>query len=284
MTSSTRRLERLDPGLGLDAVEQVGVVDVPGGEIGQRAAAAVFEFDQRWTSRTDRHRLMAATSACRWDFSSAQITSSFGAQPLALEHARVEVQRAGRLDRKSGSRGKIHDLVCHGLIASSCSQRQIVCAEASLTPRSITSRCSSTREKRAGGRPCDSGNSHAIALTSATCSGGKTTRSTRPRLVAQPRQPMLGESSPPTTNQPRRAIQPGRDLGVVQPLGRVEHDPRALHIPEGQLLRPCGPLEHHARLLAELNPVTGRTRHRPQIQRTRPDPSHIPTDTSGRAY
>jgi hypothetical protein len=37
------------------------------------------------------------------------------------------------------------------------------------------------------------GNSHAIALTSATCSGGKTLRATRPRLVPQPLQALLGK-------------------------------------------------------------------------------------------
>jgi len=37
--------ERLDPGLRLDTVEQVGVVDVPGGEVGERAVAAVLELD-----------------------------------------------------------------------------------------------------------------------------------------------------------------------------------------------------------------------------------------------
>jgi len=49
------------------------------------------------------------------------------------------------------------------LIASSCSQRQIVDADASVIPRSITSRCSSAREKRPNGRPCTTGSSHAIA-------------------------------------------------------------------------------------------------------------------------
>src|SRR4051794_12374889 len=80
------------------------------------------------------------------------------------------------LAANSGSRRKIHDRVCHGLIASSRSQRQIVVADASVTPRSMTSRCSSVREKRPSGSPCVAGNSHAIALTSATCCGGKTAR------------------------------------------------------------------------------------------------------------
>ena len=53
-------------------------------------------------------------------------------------------------------------------MASSCSQRQIVEADAWHTPRSITSRCSSVREQRPSGRPCVAGSSQAIALTSAS--------------------------------------------------------------------------------------------------------------------
>jgi len=37
MTRSTSRPKRVDPGLFLDAIEQVGVVDVPGGQ-GLRSA------------------------------------------------------------------------------------------------------------------------------------------------------------------------------------------------------------------------------------------------------
>ena len=49
--------ERLDPGLGLNAVEPVGVVDVPGREAGQRAVPAVHDLDQRRTARPWRDPL-----------------------------------------------------------------------------------------------------------------------------------------------------------------------------------------------------------------------------------
>ena len=41
--------------------------------------------------------------------------------------------------RNRGSRGNTHERCCHGLIASSASHRAIVAADASVTPRSITS-------------------------------------------------------------------------------------------------------------------------------------------------
>src|SRR5207249_7485989 len=49
---------------------------------------------------------------------------------------------------------------------------QLAAAEAAQTPRWITSRCSSEREKRDSGRPCSRGSEQAIAFTSAICSGG----------------------------------------------------------------------------------------------------------------
>jgi hypothetical protein len=96
---------------------------------------------------------------------------------------------------------------------------------------------------------------------------------------------MLGEPSSPPPDQTRRGIEPRRDLRVRHPLGGVEHDPRALHILERQLLRPRAALKHHALLFAEFNPVTSRARHR-HILRPRPPDSfnQIPTDTSGRVY
>jgi len=45
MTWSTRRANGTDPGRLLDTVEEAGVVDVPGGQVGQRPAAQVVELD-----------------------------------------------------------------------------------------------------------------------------------------------------------------------------------------------------------------------------------------------
>jgi len=118
-----------------------------------------------------------------------------GAQPAAFDDLAYRSRARAAFSAKFGSRGKIHDRTCHGLIASSCSQRQIVDADASVTPRSMTSRCSLTLEKRDNGSSCVRGSSHAIALTSATCCGGKTTRPTRPRLILKALQ-TLGAKSP----------------------------------------------------------------------------------------
>src|SRR4051794_22262639 len=166
------------------------------------------------------------------------------------------------LAANSGSRRKIHDRVCHGLIASSRSQRQIVVADASVTPRSMTSRCSSVREKRPSGSPCVAGNSHAIALTSATCCGGKTARATRARLVLKPIQPIVEEAPSPLPHDPGGRIQPRGDLGIGNTRGGVQHDPRPLNLLPRPLLSPRHPRQLAALTLAELDLVTGRARHR----------------------
>jgi hypothetical protein len=101
------------------------------------------------------------------------------------------------------------------LIASSCNQRQIVDADASVTPRSITRLCSSAREKRESGRSWLRGSSHAIALTSATCSGGKTARPARPRVILKALQSLRPKARSSPRDAVRRAIQPGRNINVL---------------------------------------------------------------------
>jgi hypothetical protein len=122
------------------------------------------------------------------------------------------------------------------LIASSESQRQIVDAEASQTARSITSRCSSVRVKRDSGSPTVAGSSQAIALTSATCSGGKTARATRARPVPEPVEAILKKAPSPLPHDPRRGVKPNGDLGVGQPVGGIERDARALDLAPRPLL------------------------------------------------
>ena len=69
---------------------------------------------------------------------------------------------------KSGSRGKIHERCCQGLIASSDSQRQTVTPEiCSQMPRATASRASSEDDQRASGTWLSAGSSHARRITSA---------------------------------------------------------------------------------------------------------------------
>ena len=77
------------------------------------------------------------------------------------------------LRAKYGSRGKIHDRCCQGLIASSASQRRTVDAETDATmPAAAAWRASSGQVQRASGFPLAAGGSQARALTSATTRAG----------------------------------------------------------------------------------------------------------------
>jgi hypothetical protein len=126
-----------------------------------------------------------------------------------------------------------------GLIASSASQRAVVEADASETPRSTTSRCSSAREKRESGTP----RSRRLAgdrFHLRDLIRGKTVRTTRTLPVLKPCQPVLKEAFPPASNHLRRRLEPSRDLGVTQPIG-VEHHFRPLHHLERRSDRRAGP-------------------------------------------
>jgi len=89
--------ERLDARLGLAAAEEAGVMDVPGGQIGQRAAAAVLELDQRRATGRGRHRLMAARERLQLGLLVGADHELARMQPPALEPPGVEIQDAAGL-------------------------------------------------------------------------------------------------------------------------------------------------------------------------------------------
>jgi len=78
------------------------------------------------------------------------------------------------------------------------------------------------------------GASHAIALTSATSSGGKTARATRPRFVLEPLEPLLAEASSPVPDAIGRHIYSSSDVAIGVPTGRQQHELGAHHDPVGQ--------------------------------------------------
>ena len=163
-------------------------------------------------------------------------------------------------------------------MASSASQRAIVEAEASQTPRSTTSRWSSAREKRESGTPCSRGSAQAIALTRVSSSGGKTARAARPRSILEPHKPLIVEASSPASDDLRRRLQPAGDLHVRCPLGRVQDHLRPLD----DLVRQC--VAGHAALkLGPLLPaqddlVGAPSRHRRNGFAAISAPPSIPTE------
>src|SRR5215212_233691 len=89
--------ERVDASGGLAAAEQVGVVDIPGGQIRQRSAAVVFVLDAhtaRWACWPGR---MAAAARLDLGFLIGRQHVLVVAQQLALEEALVQVQNPAGL-------------------------------------------------------------------------------------------------------------------------------------------------------------------------------------------
>ena len=86
-------------------------------------------------------------------------------------------------------------------------------------PRQLSARPARERDARSAG------SSHARALTSATCPGGKTPRPTRPRSLLKPLQPLLAEAVSPRRNRLARLTQALGDLRVRSPLGRPTRSP-----------------------------------------------------------
>src|SRR5439155_9909423 len=168
--------------------------------------------------------------------------------------------------------------------ASSCSQRQIVEADASLRPRSTTSLCSSVREKRPSGSPCVAGSSQASAFTSATCSGGKTARAARTLEVLKTCQPLLEEAFPPASDHPCRRLQPARDLDVALSLGRVQHDLRPHHHLVRQRVTRDPVLQLGTLHLAQHDHIPARPLHSHTFHTAAPLPSPISDRTCRRLY
>jgi hypothetical protein len=134
-------------------------------------------------------------------------------------------------------------------------------ADASLTPRSRTNLCSSERLKRESGTPWLLGSSHAIALTSATCSGGEAARSSRAFPVAQPLDPLLVEPFSPPPDKLGQHLQPLTDLDVAQPFRGVQHELGSQHLTMGTRVTRSAVFQLVALLIAQHDLISAAARH-----------------------
>src|SRR5208283_2637807 len=146
------------------------------------------------------------------------------------------------------------------------SHRQIVTAAIVATiPRLTASIASSALDQRESGTPRSAGSSHAIALTSATCAGGKTPRPTRPRSLLKTLDSLLAEPYSPGRHRRARASQPLSDLRVCQSLTSQRHRLRPHHIPIRPGVRRRAPLELTPLRLAQHHRMRGLLRHAPRF-------------------
>jgi hypothetical protein len=119
----------------------------------RRSAAAVVELVAHSAARAGRKTDVAARERLQLRLLIGADHEFVGPQPPTLETPGIEIEPPASLGAKVGGRARTtRSAAAKRLIASSASQRQIVDADASVTPRSMTNRYS-VREKRPSGRP-----------------------------------------------------------------------------------------------------------------------------------
>ncbi|MGH3041004.1 MAG: hypothetical protein ACRDNG_04570 [Gaiellaceae bacterium] len=90
----------LDPGLRLYPVEQSGVVDVPGGQVGERPSAPVLELAKRRAPRPGGHGRMAAPERLKLGLLVCRDHELAGVKQPSLE-----ASGGGTTDSSSGTSG-----------------------------------------------------------------------------------------------------------------------------------------------------------------------------------
>jgi hypothetical protein len=96
ITRSTSRPRGAIPVLGSIRSKR-WVVDGPGGQVGECAGPLVLELDQRRATRAGRHRRVATAERQQLGLLVGADDVFIRAQPLALEHPPLEVERAAGL-------------------------------------------------------------------------------------------------------------------------------------------------------------------------------------------
>ena len=195
--------------------------------------------------------------ACTPGFSSAERRNRRSPSGSPSKSAGVQVQHPTGFHAKSGSRGKIQDRCCQGLIASAASQRRTVEADTdATTPRRLASAARSGQLHFASGRSVSAGSSHANAFTSATWTAlnrrGRPDRGRSVRPASRCWQNRRRHFRTVSTCTPRSAAIPVFDT----PSGGGQDDRGADHVavsrsgaagPDGQLVVFVGGQDDHIR-------------------------------------
>src|SRR6185437_11472829 len=119
---------------GCAVADDLGAVDVVGGQVGQRAVAAVLAFDAyRSPAGPWRSAGMDAASGLYAGLLVRADHIVVVAERLPIEHTGIQVQHASRLPGEVGVAREDHDRCCHGLRASLASHLRTVEADTETT-------------------------------------------------------------------------------------------------------------------------------------------------------
>lgn len=221
--------EMLDAGACLGAAEGLRPVDVVGSRVGQRAAAPIGVVHPHGGAARGGQSGVAAAPGLGWR---SFRLSRRRTPPRPVEHPRTCGRTATStrlaLARKSGSRMKVHDWYCQGLIESWWSQRRTVDVE-----RAGSAACGQFggrlgHDQRDSGMPVSAGNCQARALVSATC--------TRVNRTGRPERPASARAGrPPWENRTRHR----RTVSRCRPISRAIRAIRALERPRAARSTTC---------------------------------------------
>ena len=169
------------------------------------------------------------------------------AQLHAVEPRPYRSSTRAALTANCGSRGKIHDRNCHGLIAAACSQRRTVEDEIDSTSPSVVAWTARSVELHRDNGTCRcSGRSHAIALMPATTSSPK--RRGRPdrgrsRKPASPSAQKRASASAKPRRRTRRRVGRSRRFACHRPPATRSGPEPPRHVPSSET-RPAPPTPH----------------------------------------
>jgi len=213
-------LKRLDAGRWFAAAKQLDPMHVHCGEVCPSATALVLVLDAHRLFRRARQARMSSNPRLDAGLLVGRDDELVLAQRRASQRRPYRSRMRSALRWNCGSRGKIQQRCCHGRIASSCSQRQMV-LPLMLATRPERCACSamSLELNRDSGKPRFAGISQASALISTTSSGGKSPGASRAGSLLEPRYSISVEALAPLADDLAARIQAHRDLIVVHALG-----------------------------------------------------------------
>ena len=246
----------------LTAPEDLGPVDVPGGEVGERAAPLVLVLDPTSTTRPGQCPRVDPGAGLDAGLLVGTDDVLVGPQRFPLPAAAVQVEDEPGLPLEVRIAGEDPAPVGPGLQGILGQRQMVVTLIASTMSRATATRAISERDSRASGNPRSAGRSQASALISTTTRGGKGPRPAAPRAINETRGAILEEPLAPAAHGRPYGPQALRDLVVAQAVRREEHDlgPEDL-APRGRLA-PCSPLQLGPLLGRQLDPERAPSGHR----------------------
>ena len=219
-------------------------MDVPGGQVGQRAAAVVVVLDAHRTGFARRQGGVAAAPGLDRGLliGADHIVVAPSGRPSQIPAYRSSTRAA--LAAKPGSRTEIQDRCCQGLRASRASHRRIVDAETAMPQRAASSRARSGPLHLRQRHPGLGGQRARQRDGLGPVRGGEHRRAAAARGIGQPGQPALGEPAAPLAHRVSAHPQLPGDRGVGLAGRCGEHD----RCPQPVAVRPAhrpGPGRQH---------------------------------------